>query len=305
MTNAQDYLTNVALILTVMGAAVLLEAAVPLFARPARPPGRRRANLAMTAQTLLFAFVLTSAVAAAALALPLTSPALMAAAGLPAAAQLAFGIVVLDFAYGYVAHRTMHASPLLWKFHRIHHSDAFVDVTTSFRTHPVEIAWRHLWLFATVWALGVPAAAVAAFRVLSAVNGILEHANVRLKPALDAALSWVWVTPQMHKVHHSRDPRETDTNYGNLLALHDRLLGTFVRTERAFSVTYGLDDVDPAERQSLGALLAMPWRPASGRGRPDPAAARPELVAGSAASTTIGTEPGSYDAGSSNWRAAT
>ena len=115
------------------------------------------------------------------------------------------------------------------------------------RTHPVEIAWRHLWLFVTVWILGVPAAAVVAFRVLSAVNGIFEHANIRVRPAVDAALSWVWVTPQMHKVHHSRDQAETDTNYGNLLALHDRLFGTFVPTERALSVKYGLDDVDPAE----------------------------------------------------------
>jgi sterol desaturase/sphingolipid hydroxylase (fatty acid hydroxylase superfamily) len=67
----------------------------------------------------------------------------MAVAGLPATAQFVLGIIALDFAYGYVAHRTMHASPALWKFHRVHHSDAFVDVTTSYRTHPVEIAWRH------------------------------------------------------------------------------------------------------------------------------------------------------------------
>ena len=110
----------------------------------------------------------------------------MALAGLPAPAQLVIAIVVLDFAYGYVAHRTMHASPVLWRFHRVHHSDGFVDVTTSYRTHPVEIVWRHLWLFATAWIIGVPVAAIVAFRVLSAVNGILEHANLRVRPALDA-----------------------------------------------------------------------------------------------------------------------
>jgi len=302
MTNLRDYLDSVALVLAVMAAAGLLETLVPLFARPATPPGRRRANLGMTAQAFLAAFVLNSALAAAALALPLASPGLMAAAGLPAAVQLALGIVALDFAYGYAAHRTMHASSLLWRFHRVHHSDAFVDVTTSFRTHPVELAWRYLWLFAAVWALGVPAAAVAVFRALSAVNGVLEHANVRLKPALDAALSRVWVTPQMHKVHHSRDPRETDTNYGNLLAVHDRLLGTFVPTERAFSVSYGLDDVDPAEAQSLAALLAMPWRPADGRRRHGPSATGPGT--GSAVATTIADGPGGCDPNPSNWRAA-
>ncbi len=254
----QEYLRSIAVIVAVMAAVALFEAVIPLFARPTTLPGRRRANLAMTAQTLLFTYVLTTAVAAAALVVPLASPGLMTLAGLPAIAQIILGVVALDFAYGYAAHRTMHASATLWRFHRVHHSDDFVDVTTSFRTHPVEIAWRHLWLFATVGALGVPAAAVVTFRVLSAVNGILEHANVRVAPALDAALARVWVTPNMHKVHHSRDQAETNSNYGNLLTLHDWVLGTFVPTERAFSVRYGLDDVNPAETRSFCALLAMP-----------------------------------------------
>jgi sterol desaturase/sphingolipid hydroxylase (fatty acid hydroxylase superfamily) len=282
MMNAYEYGTTVAFILSVMAAVAVLEAVVPLFAQPAMPSRRRRANLAMTLHTLLFAFVLTSAVTAAAVVLPLASPGLMAMAGLPAAAQFVVGIAALDFAYGYVAHRTMHVSPALWRFHRVHHSDAFVDVTTSFRTHPVEIAWRHLWLFVTVWILGVPAVAVAAFRLLSSVNAIFEHANMRVRPAVDTALSWLWVTPQMHKIHHSRDQAETDTNYGNLLALHDRLLGTFVPTKRALSVEYGLDDVNPAESPSFAAMLAMPWRSGNGRDRALAGAAEPK------ASTSLG-----------------
>jgi sterol desaturase/sphingolipid hydroxylase (fatty acid hydroxylase superfamily) len=262
--SAQEYGMSVAVVLAVMAVVALLEATVPLFAAT-RLPGRRTANLAMTVQALLFAFVLTAALAMAAVYVPLVSPDLMAAAGLPAALQLVLGVVALDLAYGYVAHRTMHAWPALWRYHRVHHSDAFVDVTTSYRTHPVEIVWRHLWLFATVWALGVPAVSVVAFRVLAAVNGIFEHANLRVPAGLDKAVSRVWVTPNMHKVHHSRDPAETDSNYGNLFALHDRAFGTFVPTERALSVTYGLDDVAPAEMRSFGALLAMPWRSRSGR----------------------------------------
>jgi sterol desaturase/sphingolipid hydroxylase (fatty acid hydroxylase superfamily) len=258
--NALEYSKSIVIILSVMGAVALLEALVPLAARPALPAGRRKTNLLMTIQALLFAYLLTSAVAVAALYLPAASVGLMERAGLPAAAQILFGLVALDFAYGYVAHRSMHVSPMLWKYHRVHHSDPFVDVTTSFRTHPVEIAWRHAWMFATVWALGVPAAAVALFRVLSAVNGILEHANIRVRSAVDAAVSRVWVTPNMHKVHHSREQAETNSNYGNLFTLHDRAFGTFLPTERAFSVRYGLDDVDPAEIRSFGALLAMPWR---------------------------------------------
>lgn len=269
MMSAQDFAGTVVFILSSMAALAVLEAAVPLAARPMGPPGRRRANLAMTAQVLLTAFGLNAAVAAVAvgLALPIGGPGLMSRLGLPAGAQFVLGIVALDFAYGYAAHRVMHAVPRLWRIHRVHHSDPFVDVTTAYRTHPVEVAWRHLWLFATAWALGVPAAALVAFRTLSAINGILEHANVRVPPALDAAVAWVWVTPNMHKIHHSRVRAETDSNYGNLFTLHDRLLGTFVPTRIGLSVAYGLDQIGAAERLSLGDLLAMPWRSTDRRRR--------------------------------------
>lgn len=266
--NTRDFLSSVGLMLAVMAAVSVVEGVVPLFARPA-VPGRRRANLAMTAVTLLFAFALTSGVTLAALYLPFASLGLMSVIGLPVMAQFAIGVVAADFAFGYLAHWSMHVSPVLWRFHRVHHSDPFVDVTTSYRTHPVENMWRHVWLFSAMWALGIPAAAVVTFRVLSAVNGVLEHANIRVRPALDALVSLVWVTPNMHKVHHSRDEAETNSNYGNLFALHDRLFRTFAPTKRAFAVKYGLDDVEPREIRSLSALLTMPWQSDRSRRRED------------------------------------
>jgi len=275
--STREYLSSVALVLAVMGLVAVVEAVVPLFAPSATAAGRRKTNLAMTFVTLAFAFLLNSGVAVAAMFLPLASPGLFALAGIPMAAQLVIGVVAADFAYGYLAHRSMHASPTLWRFHRVHHSDPFVDVTTSFRTHPVEHAWRYLWLLAVVWVLGIPATAVVGYRVLSAVNGILEHANVRVRPALDALVSLVWVTPNMHKVHHSRVTAETDSNYGNVFALHDRLLGTFTPTRRALVVEYGLDGVHPVEIRSAGALLAMPWRSQAATREQAHLVARPEL----------------------------
>ena len=214
----------------------------------------------MTAQTFLVNFGLTLAAALAALWLPVASPSWMARAGLPTAAQFVVGIVALDFAFGYFAHRAMHVSPTMWKFHRVHHSDPFVDVTTTYRTHPFESAWRYSCMLVPIWVLGIPAAAVVVYRALSAINGVFEHANIRVRPSVDAAVSRLWVTPNMHKVHHSRFASETDTNYGNLFSLHDRLFGTFTPSERAFSVAYGLDDEDPAEVRSFRDLLTMPWR---------------------------------------------
>ena len=108
--NAQDSFRTVALVVLVMAAVALIEATVPLFTRPTTLPGRKKTNLAMTFQTLLFALFLTSVVAAAAVYPPLASLRPMAAAGLPAAVQLVLGLVAIDFAFGYAAHRTMHAS---------------------------------------------------------------------------------------------------------------------------------------------------------------------------------------------------
>lgn len=264
--NPREYLGAVAVILTTMAAAALLEAAFPLFASRGTSAGSRRANLAMTAQTLIFNFVLTSAAGMAALVLPLASPGIMARIGLPAAAQFVVGVLLLDFSFGYVSHRALHVWPILWRFHRVHHSDPFVDVTTTYRNHPGEHIWRFVSILVPTWAFGVPASAVVIYRLLSSINGILEHANFRLRPSLDSALAHFWVTPNMHKVHHSRDAAETDTNYGNLLSLYDRALGTFTPSERALTVVYGLEDVDLDEARSFVGMNRMPWR-AGKRGR--------------------------------------
>ena len=141
----------------------------------------------------------------------------------------------------------------------MHHSDDFVDVTTTYRTHPVETVWRFLFVIVPVWIIGIPAAAVVIQRLVSAANGIFEHGNIRLSTRVDRVLSSIWVTPNIHKIHHSRELSETNSNYANVLTIYDRLLGTFTPSSRAESVVYGLDDVDPARIGSFGALLSLPF----------------------------------------------
>jgi sterol desaturase/sphingolipid hydroxylase (fatty acid hydroxylase superfamily) len=111
-----------------------------------------------------------------------------------------------------------------------------------------------------VWTLGIPAQAVVIQRLVSAANGILEHANIRLWAPLDRVVSLVWVTPNVHKIHHSRQLSETNSNYGNVLTIYDRLLGTFTPSDRAESVVYGLDEVDPTRVASFRGLVAMPFQ---------------------------------------------
>jgi len=96
--------------------------------------------------------------------------------------------------------------------------------------------------------------------LVSAANGIFEHGNIRLWDRFDRVLSLVWVTPNVHKIHHSRDLAETNSNYGNALTIYDRVFGTFTSSDRAEAVVYGLDEIDPSRTGSLGGLLSMPFQ---------------------------------------------
>jgi len=257
--NTREFFTNVSIILSVMALGAVIETIVPLFAAGRVARDRRTANLGLTAVSFLSNWLLASAAAVAALAL---RPAgLMARLGRPAWIEILTGILVLDFSVGYLSHRAMHTWPVMWRFHQIHHSDPFVDVTTTYRTHPVETVWRFVFAIVPVWIVGIPAQAVVIQRLLQATNGVIEHANIRLWAPLDRVLSLVWVTPNVHKIHHSRRVEETNSNYANLLTLYDRLLGTYTPAERAGSVVYGLDDADPERVASFPGLLTMPFQP--------------------------------------------
>ncbi len=263
---SREFLTNVAIILAIMAVGTMLETVVPLFTAANASRGRRSANLSFTALSFLSNWLLGSA--AAVLALSWRPAGLLASSSWPMWLQIAASVTLLDFSVGYLSHRTLHVSPVLWRFHRVHHTDDFVDATTTYRTHPVETAWRFLFAVVPVWIVGIPAQAVVIQRLLQATFGVLEHSNVRLRPALDRVLSTVWVTPNVHKIHHSRELAETNSNYANVLTLWDRLLGTYTPSDRAYSVVYGLDDADPA-RGSFGALLAMPFEPPADAPAPD------------------------------------
>jgi sterol desaturase/sphingolipid hydroxylase (fatty acid hydroxylase superfamily) len=265
--SAREFLTNVAILSTMMAVAALIEASVPWFARTAWAPGRRAANLGLTGVVFLLNWTLSSSVAILALALSLRPATLLNSLGLPLIAQIILGVILLDFSAGYVAHRALHAIPLLWRFHRVHHSDDFVDVTTTYRTHPVETVWRFLFVVVPVWLIGIPAQAVVIQRLLSASNGILEHGNIRLWRPLDRVLSTFWVTPNVHKIHHSRKVDEANSNYANVLTIYDRVFGTYTPSHRAESVVYGLDDADPARIGSFSGLMSMPFGRRSGVGR--------------------------------------
>ena len=253
----------------VVGCGILwvIEALAPLYHFRAGRMRRSLPNLGLTLTTVALNLLLGIGAAALVAWSSRHGVGLLPTLDLPAWAALAVGVVSLDLA-AYWAHVLLHRVPFGWRLHRVHHSEPEVDVTTALRQHPGETVWRVAFQLATTIALGAPLWVVVLYLMASTANAQLEHANVRLPERLDRVLRLVFVTPNMHKTHHSRAPDETDTNYANLLSIWDRLFGTYTPQVDFGRLRYGLDGFDAPERQSFVALLGLPFsgRTAEGDG---------------------------------------
>ena len=149
--------------------------------------------------------------------------------GLPLWAEIILVIVAMDFAI-YWQHRAMHVLPWGWALHRLHHADADFDVTTGVRFHPGEALLSMLYKAALVVLLGASPVAALAFEAYLAVGSMIEHANIRLPARADAALRRIWVTPDVHRVHHSAHGEDHNHNFGFAIGLWDRWFGTYRAT---------------------------------------------------------------------------
>jgi len=141
--------------------------------------------------------------------------------------ELIIAVVVLDLVV-YIQHVLMHAVPILWRLHMVHHSDLDIDVTTGVRFHPIEIALSMFIKIGAVILIGVSPTAVLMFEVMLNATSMFNHSNVRIPVQVDRMLRWIVVTPDMHRVHHSVIPRETNRNFGFNLSWWDRVLGTYL-----------------------------------------------------------------------------
>ena len=168
-------------------------------------------------------------------------------------------IVALDFAI-YLQHVMVHAVPLFWRLHRMHHADLDFDVTTGARFHPVEILLSMGIKLGVVAVLGPPVVAVVIFEVLLNGSSMFNHSNIRLPLWLDRVLRWFVVTPDMHRVHHSVIPRETNSNFGFNLPWWDRLFGTYRAQPEAGheAMTIGISQFREPKYLRLDRLLLQP-----------------------------------------------
>jgi sterol desaturase/sphingolipid hydroxylase (fatty acid hydroxylase superfamily) len=253
------FLVRLVPVLSVLAVASVVEALVPLRKQSRRVNGRLTTNLWLLVITLSLGILLNFALALGAAYFTESGAGLLQVVGISGAAAFIVALLALDGAT-YLVHRLMHQTPIMWRVHLVHHTDASVDATTAFRQHPVEGVLRFSFIAATAWSLGAPPAAITVYRLLGALNSVLEHANIRVPRWLDQIAVLVWVTPDMHKVHHSRDRSETDSNYANLFSFFDRLFGTFTSSSRGPLVRYGINGYDAPEQQSIGALLWLPFR---------------------------------------------
>ncbi len=251
------YLSGVFNVLALMAVLALVETVMPLFPHSVLNRRHLEANLGLTAITFGLNFLMNGFLMTGALWVSGHGAGLIQWADLPLPWAITVTVTVMDLAT-YAVHVLMHKVPVLWRAHLVHHCDPALDVTTTFRQHPIESLLRYVFLILTAWGLGAPLGGIMLYRTLSAVNAVFEHANVKVPRRLDTTISLFWVSPNMHKLHHSRAKAETDSNYGNLFSLFDRLMRTFTPSARAGMVHYGIDGYDEPEMQKLPGLLKLP-----------------------------------------------
>jgi len=183
-------------------------------------------------------------------------------------------VVAMDFVI-WLQHVMVHAVPALWRLHRVHHADLDYDLTTGARFHPLEIVLSMGIKFATIALLGAPVLAVVVFEVLLSACALFNHGNIRLPDGVDRVLRWFLVTPDMHRVHHSVEDDESNSNFGFNLTWWDRLFGTYREQPRGgqLGMVIGIHGhADPHEVARLPGMLMLPFK---GRGTDDAIKRRP------------------------------
>ena len=169
------------------------------------------------------------------------------------------GVMLLDLIGAYAAHWVEHKIKPLWMVHLVHHSDHNVDTTTANRHHPLESLIRYAFTLAGVLIVGAPIGIIMLYQSLSVVFSQFNHANIRLPKKVDNAMSWIIVSPDMHKVHHHYQLPYTDSNYGNIFSIWDRLFGTYMSMDPK-DIVYGVDTFpDEKENASIKGLLRQPF----------------------------------------------
>lgn len=240
----------------------IAEGLLPLFAFKYQKIKHAGINLFFTMTTAMIGFAMASILLYASNLVADYQFGLLYIIDLPLWAQVVVGVLLLDLIGAYFIHWTEHKVRWMWKFHLVHHTDTTVDVTTGLRHHPGETVFRIGFTIMAVMIVGAPISTVMLYQSLSVLFAHITHANIRMPQRLDQVLSWIFVTPNMHKIHHHYTQPYTDTNYGNIFSFWDRIFGTFQKIKNPLEIRFGIDThLKPEENEQLGNLLKIPFQP--------------------------------------------
>jgi len=236
----------------------LIESAIPLFRHQYNKWRHAGVNLFFTLTTIIVNFAFALLIVFTSRWCAQAKFGVLQWLAMPFWAQLLVGLLVLDLIGAYFIHLIQHKVKWMWRFHIIHHADTHVDATTANRHHPVESVFRAVFTLLAVLVCGAPMWLVMFYQSLSVLLSQFNHANMRLPAWLDKAISFVIVSPAMHKVHHHYKRPETDTNYGNIFPFWDWLFGTYSATP-AGNIKYGLDILEGRETTGIKQQLTLPF----------------------------------------------
>lgn len=183
---------------------------------------------------------------------------LLALINTPIWLELLLSILILDLIAQYFVHYLLHKIQWMWRLHTVHHSDKNVDVTTGTRHHPFDFIIRETFALIAVVLMGMPISYYLIYRILSVLFTYFTHANISLPKKLDKTLSLVFVTPNMHKLHHHYQMPWTDKNFGNMFSIWDRLFGTFLYADTS-KIKYGLDITNHINDKNIWDQLRLPF----------------------------------------------
>ena len=239
-----------------------IEGAIPLFNLNYQKWKHAIPNLFFTLTTIIINFFLAFLlVSASDLVVERNFGILSFFANYPLVFKITIGILLLDFFGAYLAHYVEHRVKPLWMIHLVHHSDHNVDTTTANRHHPLESIIRFTFTLFGVIVVGAPIGYVMLYQSLSLIFSQFNHANIKLPKRVDKIISYVFVSPDMHKIHHHYRLPYTDANYGNIFSIWDRILGTYMDFSRE-KIKYGVDVFPNEEKNSkIGELLKQPFEP--------------------------------------------
>lgn len=239
----------------------ILEGAIPLFQSTyKRNKGRHAAvNFSFTIMHLVIHTGLAVAVVLLADWCQRTGFGLVHWLNLNVLGLIILSFFVFDFFIGWLVHFVEHKTFALWRFHIVHHADNNVDATTGLRHHPVESVLRGVFFFAALFVSGAPMYAVMIYQTFLILFTAFTHANISLPRKVDHAISYLFISPNMHKVHHHWQQPYTDSNYGAVFSIWDRLFGTYRELEPS-KIRYGLDRYYPNEHdENFWLLLKRPF----------------------------------------------